>query len=160
MLLYRPLFRHSGKNFVFDPFSIFTYKTIKVGDDVYFGERVNIASITEIIIGNKVMIGPGVHIRGGDHNTKVLGKYMFDVTEKLPENDLPIKIEDDVWIGSNSVILKGVTIGKGSIVAAGAVVTRSCEPYSIIAGVPAVVIKKRFSESEIVLHEKMMRCAE
>ncbi|MFC4210396.1 DapH/DapD/GlmU-related protein [Pedobacter lithocola] len=54
-----------------------------------------------------------------------------------------IKIEDDCWIGTNSVILSGVTVGKGSIIAAGSVVTKSVEPYSIMGGVPAKLIKKR-----------------
>lgn len=53
-------------------------------------------------------------------------------------------------------ILKGVTIGRGSVVAAGAVVTKSCPPYSIIGGVPAKVIKQRFSPEEIVKHESIL----
>lgn len=61
--------------------------------------------------------------------------------EKLPNNDLPVVIEDDVWCGANVTILKGVTIGHGSVVAAGAVVTKSFPPYSIIGGVP----KRTFS---------------
>ncbi len=54
-----------------------------------------------------------------------------------------IKIEDDVWLGVNSTVLAGVTIGKGSIVAAGAVVTKDVPPYAIVAGVPAKVISTR-----------------
>ncbi|MBQ0004011.1 MAG: hypothetical protein KBT21_10810 [Treponema sp.] len=54
----------------------------------------------------------------------------------------PIKIEDDVWIGCNSIILRGITIGKASIVAAGSVVTKDVPPYTIVAGNPAKVIKK------------------
>ena len=80
----------------------------------------------------------------------------MDSVEKLPENDAPVIIEDDVWLGCNVTILKGVTIGRGSVVAAGAVVTKSCEPYSLIAGVPARVIKKRFSAEVIVEHERML----
>ena len=60
--------------------------------------------------------------------------------------DQPVVIEDDVWVGANVTILKGVTIGHGSVVAAGAVVTKSCPPYSIIGGVPAKVLRKRFEE--------------
>ena len=75
---------------------------------------------------------------------------------KIPENDQDVLIEGDVWCGANVTILKGVTIGRGSIVAAGSVVTKSCPPYSIIGGVPAKLIKKRFSEEEIKLHELML----
>jgi maltose O-acetyltransferase len=55
----------------------------------------------------------------------------------------PVIIEDDVWIGARVIILPGVKIGKGSIVGAGAVVTKDVEPYSIVAGVPAKLIRKR-----------------
>lgn len=65
-------------------------------------------------------------------------------------------IEDDCWIGANVTILKGVTIGRGSVVAAGAVVTKSCEPYSIVGGVPAHLIKMRFTSEQIVEHEKLL----
>lgn len=81
----------------------------------------------------------------------------MDTTEKLPENDAPVVIEDDVWTGANVTILKGVTIGRGSIIAADAVVTKSFPPYSIIDGVPAKVLKMRFSEEEIEEHEEKLR---
>ena len=55
----------------------------------------------------------------------------------------PIVIEDDVWIGARVIILKGVTIGKGSIIGAGSVVTKDVEPYSIVGGNPAKLIRKR-----------------
>lgn len=66
---------------------------------------------------------------------------------------MDVTIEEDVWFGANIVLLKGVTIGRGSVVAAGAVVNKSCPPYSIIAGVPAKVIKYRFSIEEALEHE-------
>ena len=65
-------------------------------------------------------------------------------------------VEDGCWIGANVTILKGVTIGRGSVVAAGAVVTRSCPPYSIVGGVPARVIKPRFTAEEIEEHESLL----
>lgn len=109
-----------------------------------------------LTIGKKVIFGPRPTIITGDHRIDIIGKHIIDVTvhEKLPENDLPIVIEDGVWIGANVTILKGVTIGRGSVVAAGAVVTKSCAPYSIIGGVPAKLIKMRFTPEEIIQHEK------
>ena len=83
--------------------------------------------------------------------------HNYDCNEKRQENDLPIVIEDGVWCGANVTILKGVTIGKDSIVAAGAVVTKSFPPYSIIGGVPAKLLKKRFTEEQIQEHERLMR---
>ncbi len=81
---------------------------------------------------------------------------MIDIKDKLPENDLDVVIEEDVWVGANVIILKGVTIGRGSVIAAGSIVTKNVEPYSIYAGVPARKIKERFSEEEISEHEKLM----
>lgn len=109
-----------------------------------------------LIIGKKVIFGPKPTIITGDHRIDIIGKYIIDVIdeEKLPENDLPVVIEDDVWGGANVTILKGVTIGRGSVIAAGAVVTKSCPPYSIIGGVPAKVLKSRFTPEEIALHEE------
>ena len=109
-----------------------------------------------LIVRHHVIVGPNLTIITGDHNINVIGKYIIDVKEKENENDQDVIIESDVWIGCNVTILKGVTIGKGSVVAAGAVVTQSCPPYSIIGGVPAKVIKKRFSDEEIKQHEEIL----
>lgn len=110
-----------------------------------------------LTIGKKVIFGPHPTIITGDHRIDVIGKYIMDSKEKLPENDAPVVIEDDVWTGANVTILKGVTIGKGSVIAAGAVVTKSFPPYSVIGGVPAKVLKMRFFEKEIEEHEEKLR---
>ena len=115
-----------------------------------------------LTIGRKVVFGPRPTIITGDHRIDMVGKYIIDVTveEKLPENDAPVVIEDDVWCGANVTILKGVTIGRGSVIAAGAVVTKSFPPYSVIGGVPAKLLKMRFTEEEIVEHEAQLCCDE
>ena len=111
-----------------------------------------------LTIGRKVIFGPHPTIITGDHRIDITGKHIIDVTveEKLPENDLPVTIEDGVWVGANVTILKGVTIGRGSVIAAGAVVTKSFPPYSIIGGVPAKLIRMRFTEEEIKQHENSL----
>lgn len=109
-----------------------------------------------LTIGKKVIFGPHPTIITGDHRIDVIGKYIMDSTEKLPENDAPVVIEDDVWTGANVTILKGVTIGRGSVIAAGAVVTKSFPPYSIIGGVPAKVLKMRFTPAKIEKHERIL----
>ena len=111
-----------------------------------------------LTIGRKVIFGPRPTIITGDHRTDLIGRYIIDVTvsEKLPENDAPVMIEDDVWCGANVTILKGVTIGRGSIIAAGAVVTQSFPPYSVIGGVPAKLIKMRFTAEQIEEHERLL----
>ena len=90
----------------------------------------------------------------------IIGKHIYEVTEaeKLPENDADVIIEDGVWCGCNAVILKGVHIGKGGVVAAGSIVTKDVPPYAIVAGNPARVIKYRFTEDEIAEHEKLLSC--
>lgn len=157
MEIYRHLFLSVGKNFTFDPNGQYSYSTIKAGDDVYIGPGALFqASESGIHIGNKVLFGPKVSIIGGDHNTTQLGRFMFDVTEKLKHNDKVVIIEDDVWIGTGAIILKGVRIGRGSIVAAGAVVTKDVPYYSIVGGVPASVKKWRWNIERILAHEQKL----
>jgi acetyltransferase-like isoleucine patch superfamily enzyme len=98
----------------------------------------------EIHIGNHVMFGPGVHIHGGNHIMNQIGIYM-DQVKKDPNSDGVVTIGDDVWVGSNAIILHGVTIGQGAVIGAGSVVTKDVEPFSITVGNPARHIKFRFS---------------
>lgn len=132
--------------------SVGDYTLIPKGSTFY-------CTIAPLTIGKKVIFGPKPTIITGDHRTDYIGKHLIDVTdaEKLPGQDLPVVIEDGVWCGANVTILKGVTIGRGSIVAAGAVVTKSCAPYSIIGGVPAKLIKMRFSPEQIIEHERLLK---
>lgn len=155
--IYSPFFGAHGKNFSFDPDGIYHFCNIYVGNNVSLGSRpIFLATRSLIQIGNNVMFGPEVIIIGGNRNTSYIGKFMADVqdADKKPQDDLGVIIEDDVWIGTRAVILNGVTIGRGSIVAAGAVVTRSVPPYAIIAGVPARVIKFRWDIDTILQHEE------
>ncbi|MEI2724753.1 MAG: hypothetical protein V9H26_14790 [Verrucomicrobiota bacterium] len=94
---------------------------IHVGHDVHPGMRPTLnATRATIHIGNKVMFGPAVTIRGGNHRTDLVGRLMFDVTEteKRPEDDLGVVIDADVWVGTRAIITHGVVIGRGAIVGA------------------------------------------
>jgi acetyltransferase-like isoleucine patch superfamily enzyme len=154
-ILLRPAFKQHGRNFIFDPSSHFTYQTIAVGDDVSIGGgAIFMASESNIIIGNKVMFGPNVIVVGGNHNTSVVGKFMYDIHEKRPGDDQDVIFEDDVWVGAGAMILKGVRVGRGSIVAAGAVVNKDVPPYTVVGGIPAKVIAPRFAELETVLNHE------
>ncbi len=153
--------RHCGKDVYLRP----TQSDFKGLKNLSIGDHCSIpkgstfyCTRAEIKIGNKVIFGPHPTIITGDHRIDCIGKYLIDVTDedKEAKSDSPVTIEDDVWAGANVTILKGVTIGRGSIIAAGSVVTKSCPPYSIIAGVPAKVIKFRLSIEEILEHEKKL----
>ena len=152
---------YCGTDVYFSPFdSIFTYETMHVGNHVSIEYHADfVASRSKIIIGDHVVFGPHVSIRGGDHRFDIPGRYVDTIKddEKLPENDADVVFEGDNWIGMNVTILKGVTIGFGSVIAAGSVVTKSIPPYSIAGGVPAKVIKKRFNEQTIEEHEKLLK---
>jgi acetyltransferase-like isoleucine patch superfamily enzyme len=154
----RPAFQCYGRHFLFDPDGHYTFEHIEVGDDVSLGTgAILLAAESRIIIGNKVMFGPNVIVVGGNHNTSLLGRFMYDVQEKRPEDDQDVIIEDDVWVGSSAVILKGVRIGRGSIVAAGAVVNRDVLPYTVVGGIPARIISVRFGNLQMLLeHESAL----
>lgn len=157
MLIFRSLFNKIGNNVVFHPInSVFSYRNISIGNNVSIGEYAYfMATISHIYIGNNIAFAPKVTIRGGNHSSHLVGKLMIDYknSDKKEEDDQPVYIQDDVWIGTNVTILKGVTIGRGSIVGAGSVVNRDVPPYSIVAGIPAKVIKKRWNVSDILKHE-------
>lgn len=150
-------FAHCGKNVHFSPLnSDFSYKMISIGNDVYIGPYAMFSSIKGISIGNKVTFGPRVSIMAGNHNFKIVGSYIFDNHEKNEDDDLPVTICDDTWIGCNAIILKGVTIGRGAIVGAGAVVTKDVPPYAIVGGNPARIIRYRWDKDTIARHERML----
>ncbi len=130
-------------------------------ENMQFGDHVRIARYAvlysteaKIIIGNKVGIAPKVNIITGNHRIDVVGKFIMDSHEKLPENDKDVILEDEIWIGVNVTILSGTVISRGSCVAANALLNKKYPPYAIIGGVPAKVLKFRFTIDEIIQHEK------
>jgi acetyltransferase-like isoleucine patch superfamily enzyme len=133
-------------------------------ENFYFSDCVRIAQYAmiystnaKVFIGPKVGIAPYLKIITGNHRFDKVGHFIYDNDfEKNYDDDKDVIIEGDSWIGANVTILSGVTIGRGSIIAAGAVVNKSCPPYSIIGGVPAKVLKYRFTIDEIIEHEKKL----
>lgn len=153
MPIKKSMFAQCGNNVYLGKNSEITFKNVYVGNNVAIGmNAVFMSTLAKITIGDYVMFGPGVTVITGDHRTDVIGEYMINVHNKLPENDKDVIIENDVWIGSNVTILKGVTIGQGSIIASGSVVNKDVEPYTIVGGVPAKKIKQRFNRQEINKH--------
>ena len=112
---------------------------IVIGNNLSLNTNVILGSSGgKIIIGNNVLIGPNTVLRAANH-----GLLRNDPINSQPLNGGLIVLKDDVWLGSNVVILKDVTIETGTVVAAGSVVTRNTEPCSIVAGVPAKKIGER-----------------
>ena len=135
-------------------------KNMIVGSDVHFGSNgVFMCTRARIRLGSHIMFGPNVTIITGDHRVDIKGKYMTEIIDamKLPENDQPVTLCGDNWIGANATILKGVTIGEGAIVAGCSLVIKDVPPYAIVGGVPARVIKYRFSNGEISEHKERLK---
>ncbi|HBY19907.1 MAG: acetyltransferase [Clostridiales bacterium GWE2_32_10] len=111
---------------------------IEIGDNSGIGINARVEG--PLVIGENVMMGPDVIIYTGNHNFNDVNIPMIKQGESKPQK---VIIEDDVWIGARVIILPGVTIGHGAIVAAGSVVTKDVVAYSIVAGVPSKKIKSR-----------------
>lgn len=158
--LLAPLYQHRGKHSVihrtarmdtppYRKFSLGDYSVVEsfacinnaVGN-VVIGDHTRIGLHNTIIgpvtIGNHVNLAQGITVTALNHNFK-------DSDKRIDEQGVstnPVTIGNDIWIGANAVILPGVTIGDHSVVAAGAVVTKDVPPQSLVAGVPAKVIKQ------------------
>jgi len=114
--------------------------SLQVGDHCTVNTNVQFgAAAGKIVVGNHVMIAANVVMRASNHGMKRNGVPM----DQQPQTRGEIRIGNDVWIGSNVVITADVHIADGTVVGAGAVVTRSTEPYTIVAGVPARRIGER-----------------
>jgi acetyltransferase-like isoleucine patch superfamily enzyme len=120
--------------------------SIRCGHNISLGKNSHInqycciwaSQNSRIILGDNLLMGPGVKMFSSNHGTD---PHRIMNQQEWIEQD--IIVGDDVWIGANAVILPGVKIGNGAIIAAGAVVTKDVEPYTISGGIPAKIIKKR-----------------
>ena len=133
---------------------------IKFGMNLYLGHEVSIEC--NCVIGDNCLVANRVAFVGrNDHDYKSIGIPVrfspwigggSDNRENEQKN--VVNVGDDVWIGYGAIILTGVSIGKGTIVATGSVVTSDTPDYSIVGGVPAKVLGRRFSDEEIMRHEQ------
>jgi acetyltransferase-like isoleucine patch superfamily enzyme len=120
-------------------------KSLKVGRSVQINDRCHIAAIDSVVIGDNVLIASNVFITDHDHGDTSFESLRLRPIER-PLCHAAVKIEKNVWIGQNAVILKGVSIGESAVVAAGAVVTRDIPAFSVAAGNPARVLGRRCVE--------------
>jgi len=139
-----PLIENRGTLVIGDYFDIWSHLnrsqlavapggTLTIGDHVFINTGTTISATSKVTIGNRVQIANAVTIMDSDfHGIE---------NRDCPSPAQPIYIEDDAWIATRAIILKGVTVGRGAVVAAGAVVTRDVEPYTLVGGVPARLIR-------------------
>lgn len=128
---------YCGTNVNIEKGALFEYH-ISLGDNSGIGIRAQIEDY--VTIGKNVMMGPDCMIFTRNHE---FGDKTCPMCTQGFSEICPVTIEDDVWIGARVIILPGVHVGKGSILGAGAVVTKNVEPYSIVGGNPAKLLKKR-----------------
>lgn len=129
-----------GKNVNIEKNAYFTPQ-LSVGDNS--GVGINCEIYGPVSIGKDVMMGPEVIIYTHNHE---FSRTDIPMMEQGNSPVMPVKIGDDCWIGRRVMIMPGVTVGNGCVIAAGAVVTKDVPPYSVAGGVPAKVIKSRISE--------------
>lgn len=119
-----------------------------IGEYTFVGKNTD---ITKSVIGRYCSIGTDVIIGPGEHDLTSISTsswfYDGDVYDILTK--APLVIGSDVWIGTKSIILRGLSIGNGAVIAAGSVVTKDVPPYAIVGGVPARIIKYRFDDLKI-----------
>lgn len=114
---------------------------IAIGKDSHFGEYNHITAINSITIGNGVLTGRWVTITDNAHGKSCYEDLCIEPYKRNLYSKGPVIIEDNVWIGDKVSILPNVRIGKSSIIAANSVVTKDVPPFSVVAGIPAIVIK-------------------
>jgi acetyltransferase-like isoleucine patch superfamily enzyme len=146
---YRSQLSGCGSNCRFDPLSSeIRYPAVSLGDNVFIGPG---AVIGRAVIGNDVMFGPGVHVRNGNHSFEVVGKTIQEADD--PRDDRgAVVIGDDVWVGQETTILPRGTIGEGSVIGTRSLVSRPIPPYVVAAGSPCRVLRRRFSDDELIRH--------
>lgn len=125
---------------LFPPFYTDFGKNITIGKNVFINSGCHFQDQGGIEIGDGALIGHNVVLATINHDLKP--------SMKRKNHYAPIKIGSNVWIGSNATILQGVTIGEWAVIAAGAVVTKNVEPYTVVGGVPAKFIKRVITETE------------
>jgi maltose O-acetyltransferase len=132
--------------------NFYTGWEIELGDDSSLG--IDCMIPYDLKVGKDVMMGPYVVIVGNSHQFS-----RSDIPMRLQgiKEYPPVRIEDDVWIGARAIIMPGLTLGKGSIIGAGSVVTKDVPPYAIVGGNPAHLIKYRNFEEEKVLGVEPLR---
>ena len=126
--------KNDGEDYFYPSVNIWAPWNLEIGKHVAIDDKVNLYSVDKIKIGTKVAISREAFICTASHDISKPNRPLITA---------PITICDGVWIGARAIILPGVTIGEGAVVAAGAVVTKDVEPWTVVGGNPAKFLKKR-----------------
>jgi acetyltransferase-like isoleucine patch superfamily enzyme len=120
------------------------------GADVYLGPGARITAHDGFFMGDHSGAGPGLWVIGGNRNIGVVGADMLSITDG--GENLPVVVERDVYMGGRVTLLKGVTVGEGSVVGACSVVTKDVPRFAIAAGTPCAVLRSRFNLRDLESH--------
>jgi len=154
LLTFKYKFKKVGSNLHLSKNLHVRANSVSVGDNVFIGPYVRL-SLNEIFIDDYSMLASYSSIVGGDHKFDVVGTPMRFSGRNVEKK---VIIEKDVWVGHRSIIMHGVRLSEGSVIAAGSVVTKDVEPYTIVAGVPAKFIRYRFSSKlECIQHSQKIK---
>lgn len=133
----RHLFKKCGVNITIEPNAFVSFAKVEIGDNSGIGLN---ARIGAAYIGRDVMMAPDVVMLSRNHEFNSL---VIPMRSQGNTEEKPVTVGDDVWIGTRVIILPGVAVGRGAILAAGAVVTKDVPEYAIVGGNPARIIKSR-----------------
>lgn len=138
--------------FLDSPQDIYLDENVKVRSNVYFinapGSKVTIKKYTAVASGTKF-------ITNGHQSTVGIPHFLLGASH-INDKAGNITIGEDVWIGANCTIMPGVTVGRGAIIASGALVTKDVPPYALVVGSPAKIVKKKFELEDILKHEEKL----
>lgn len=116
--------------------------SIKIGDNTQIGDFSHITAISNITIGNNVLMGKNILITDNSHGLVIRDEISTPPLDRDLYSKGDVFISDNVWIGEKSTILPNVRIGYGAVIAANSVVTKDIDPYSVVGGNPAKLIKR------------------
>jgi acetyltransferase-like isoleucine patch superfamily enzyme len=133
---------------------------VDVGRYTYGAFKIDLSIARGTRVGSFCSLAQGVRLGGSNHPVEEVSTHPFhymrnrglidhDDRALIERMNPPVVVEDDVWVGVDAIVLPGVTVGRGAVVGAGSVVTRDVDPYTIVAGAPARVLRKRFGDDQI-----------
>lgn len=136
--------------YIDSPKGVYLYENVKIRT----GCRIINSPSEQVVVKKYSVLAPGCTIISNSHRSTVgIPQFLLGASH-IHDKSKDVIIEEDVWIGANSIIMPGVTIGRGAIVAAGALVTKSVPPYALVMGGPTKIVAKIFSLEDVLTHEK------